>query len=88
MPAGYAAGRVVRRQRPLAKAVFLMLEDELGLVPVMVWEHRWPRLRHALRQRLAVVEGEVSQRDGTLNAVAARAWPLGRLDGVEGQLDW
>ena len=28
-----AAGRVVRRQRPLAAAVFLTLEDEYGLIP-------------------------------------------------------
>ena len=35
------AGRVVRRQRPLAKAVLLTLEDEWGLIPVTVWEGRW-----------------------------------------------
>ena len=82
------AGRVVRRQRPLANAVFLTLEDEYGLVPVMVWDSRWPRLRHALRQPLAVVEGEVSRRDGTLNLVAAWAWPLGGLDGLKRRADW
>lgn len=32
------AGRAVRRQRPLAKAVFLNLEDEWGLTLVVVWE--------------------------------------------------
>ena len=82
------AGRVVRRQRPLAKAVFLTLEDEYGLVPAMVWKRRWPWLRPVLGQSLTVVEGEVSRRDGTLNVVAAQAWPLGRLDGVEGRPDW
>ena len=82
------AGRVVRRQRPLAKAVFLTLEDEFGMIPVVVWEQRWPRLRQALRQPLAVVQGEVSRRDGTLNVVAGRAWPLGGLAGVEGRPDW
>lgn len=30
------AGRLVRRQRPLAKAVFLTLEDEFGMIPVVV----------------------------------------------------
>ena len=82
------AGRVVRRQRPLAKAVFLTLEDEYGMIPVVVWEHRWLRLRRALRQPLVVVQGEVSRRDGTLNVVAARAWPLGGLVGVTGHPDW
>ena len=80
------AGRVVRRRRPLSKAVFLTLEDEFGMIPVVVWERRWPRLRRALRQPLAIVQGEVSRRDGTLNVVATRAWPLGRLAG--GGTDW
>ena len=35
------AGRVVRRQRPLGRAVFLTLEDETGLAPVTVWEAAW-----------------------------------------------
>ena len=83
------AGRVVRRQRPLAKAVFLTLEDEFGMIPVVVWEHRWPRLRRALRQPLAVVQGELSRRDGALNLVADRAWQLdGGLDGLGTSRDW
>lgn len=82
------AGRAVRRQHPLAKAVFLTLEDEYGLAPVMVWDSRWSRLRWALRQPLAVMEGEVSRRDGTLNLVATQAWPLGRWDGVGVRPDW
>ena len=64
--------------------MFLTLEDEFGLIPVAVWDQRWPRLR----QPLAVVEGEVSRRDGTLNLVAMRAWLLGGLDGVAGRPDW
>ena len=35
------AHRVVRHQRPLARAVFLTLEDEWRLIPVAVWEGRW-----------------------------------------------
>ena len=35
------AGRVVRRQRPLARAALLTLEDEWGLIPIAVWEVRW-----------------------------------------------
>src|SRR5207245_601735 len=31
------AGLVIRRQRPLAKAVFITLEDEFGHVPLVVW---------------------------------------------------
>ncbi|CAI7999500.1 Error-prone DNA polymerase [Geodia barretti] len=70
------AGRVVRRQRPLARAVFLTLEDEFGLIPVAVWEQRWETLKHVLRRPLVVIEGEISRRDNTLNVMAERAWPL------------
>ena len=31
------AGLVIRRQRPLAKAVFVTLEDEFGHTPLVVW---------------------------------------------------
>ena len=31
------AGLVIRRQRPLAKAVFITLEDEYGHIPLVVW---------------------------------------------------
>ena len=39
------ADRVVRRQRPLARAVFLTLEDERSLIPIAVWESRWEHLK-------------------------------------------
>ncbi len=71
-----AAGRVVRRQRPLAAAVFLTLEDEHGLIPLAVWPAQWERLKSALRRSLVVVEGTVSRRDDTLNVSVERAWPL------------
>ena len=70
------AGRVVRRQRPLAAAVFLTLEDEYGLIPLAVWPAQWERLKGTLRHPMVVVEGEVSRRDDTLNVSVQRAWPL------------
>ena len=70
------AGRVVRRQRPLSSAVYVTLEDEFGLVPVMVWHRSWPRLRRALSHPLVEVSGRVSRRDGSFNIVARRARPL------------
>ena len=71
------AGRVVRRQRPLAKAVFMTLEDETGLIPLAVWPAEWERLKGALGHRLVLVEGEVSRRDDTLNIAVQGAWSLG-----------
>lgn len=83
------AGRIVRRQRPLAAAVFLTLEDEFGLIPLAVWPAEWERLKGALRHTLVVVEGSVSRRDDTLNVVAKKAWPLSvNLDNIRSRPDW
>ena len=83
------AGRVVRRQRPLAAAVFLTLEDEFGLIPLAVWPAQWEQLKGALRHPLVVVEGQVSRRDGTLNIMARQAWPLSlAYDDRKGRRDW
>ena len=83
------AGRVVRRQCPLAAAVFLTLEDEFGLIPLAVWPAQWERLKGALRRSLVVVEGTVSLRDDTLNVAVRQAWPLAvDLDDRRGRRDW
>ena len=83
------AGRVVRRQRPLAAAVFLTLEDEFGLIPLAVWPAQWERLKGALRRSLVVVEGQVSRRDDTLNVAVQKAWPLAvDLDYRHERRDW
>ena len=83
------AGRVVRRQRPLAAAVFLTLEDEHGLIPLAVWPAQWERLKSALRRSLVVVEGQVSRRDDTLNVAVQKAWPLALdLNHRHGRRDW
>ena len=83
------AGRVVRRQRPLAAAVFLTLEDEFGLIPLAVWPAQWEQLKGALHRSLVVAEGTVSRRDATLNVAVRRAWPLAvDLDDQRGRRDW
>ena len=64
------AGLVIRRQRPLAKAVFITLEDEFGHVPLIVWPKMFMRYRLVLREPVLIVRGEVSRRDGTMNIVA------------------
>ena len=64
------AGLVIRRQRPLAKAVFITLEDEFGHVPLVVWPKMFTRYRLVLREPVLIVRGEVSRRDGTMNIVA------------------
>ena len=70
------AGRVVRRQRPLAKAVFMTLEDEWGLIPVAVWPDVWKQYKQELKQQLVVIQGEVSRLDNTMNISTHCAWAL------------
>ena len=67
------AGLIIRRQRPLGKAVFLTLEDEFGHIPIIVWPKIYQRYRMVLKEPVVVVRGEVSRRDGTMNIVAKQA---------------
>ena len=70
------AGLAIRRQRPLAKAVFLTLEDEFGHTPVVVWPQTYERYLLVLREPLLKVRGTVSRREGTLNIVLTHAEAL------------
>ena len=64
------AGLVVRRQRPLAKAVFVTLEDEFGHTPVVIWPKVYEHYRLILREPVLMIKGEISRRDGTMNILA------------------
>jgi len=67
------AGLVVCRQRPgTAKGfVFLVLEDEFGLVNVVVKPDLYERQRPLVRtEPLVMVRGELQRRDGTVNVLA------------------
>jgi len=69
------AGLVVCRQRPgTAKGfVFLVLEDEFGLVNVVVKPALHDRQRSLVRSEpFVIVQGELQRRDGTVNVIAAR----------------
>ncbi|MBI2854185.1 MAG: DNA polymerase III subunit alpha [Chloroflexi bacterium] len=61
------AGLVIRRQRPLSKAVFITLEDEFGHIPLMVWPQVYERYENRFKDPFLVVRGKVSRRDGTEN---------------------
>ena len=69
-------GLVIRRQRPLAKAVFLTLEDEFGHTPIVVWPKTYERYRLVLLEPLLKVRGTVSRREGTMNIVLTHAEEL------------
>jgi error-prone DNA polymerase len=72
-------GMVVTRQRPgTAKGfVFLTLEDETGLVNVIVNPTVYERNRRTIRTSSAlVIEGVLQKEQGTLDVLAKRFWPL------------
>jgi error-prone DNA polymerase len=73
------AGLIVCRQRPgTAKGItFLLLEDEHGLLNVIVFPNLYSERRHVVRgEPFVVVEGILQQRNNTINLVAERIWPL------------
>ena len=81
-------GLVITRQRPeTAKGfVFLTLEDETGLVNVIVRPDVYARYRRVLRTAsILVVEGVLQKEEGVIDLVARAAWALddeGVSDGV------
>ncbi len=78
------AGLVVCRQRPgTAKGfVFLVLEDECGLVNLVVKPTLHDRQRSLVRSEpLVIVQGKLQRRDGTVNVIA-EAFAALRPDGA------
>ena len=70
------AGLVIRRQRPLAKAVFITLEDEFGHIPMVVWPKVYARYRNEIKAPFLIATGVVSRRDETLNVVVQHVEPM------------
>jgi error-prone DNA polymerase len=80
-------GMVVTRQRPgTAKGfVFLTLEDETGLINVIVNPAVYERNRRTIRTSSAlVIEGTLQKEQGTLDILAKRFWPLDTHGTTEG----
>jgi error-prone DNA polymerase len=76
------AGMVVCRQRPgTAKGfVFLLLEDETGLVNIVIKPDLYTAQRSTIRgEPYLCVEGTVQNRSGTLNLIATRVTPLSTM---------
>lgn len=77
-----AAGLVVARQRPeTARGVlFLLLEDETGMLNVVVRPRLYERRRAVIRgESMLVVEGRVQNRDGVVSLLAHEVRPLTEL---------
>lgn len=77
------AGMVTVRQRPAtAKGIlFMSLEDESGLLDLIVYPDTYTRLRPTLRHELLILATGVMQRDGTaVNVLVQEAEPLAFAD--------
>ena len=75
----HVAGVVTHRQRPqTAQGVtFLNLEDETGLINVVVSKGCWQRFRNVAREASAmVIRGRLERSEGVINIVAERLDPL------------
>jgi error-prone DNA polymerase len=77
------AGMVVARQRPSTArgVVFMLLEDELGTINVVVPPPVYQRHRLAVRTAsFALVSGKLERRAGVVNVVASAVSPLATPD--------
>jgi error-prone DNA polymerase len=78
------AGVVLIRQRPgKGNAVFITLEDESGIVNILLWARLFERQRRAvMASRLMLAEGEVQRsREGVIHLMATRI--LDRTDRLD-----
>jgi len=84
---GYVAGLVVARQRPETARgiVFLLLEDETGMVNVVIRPDLYERKKAVIRgESLLLVAGKVQRIEGTLSFPAEDVWPLGDVVSLDG----
>lgn len=73
------AGLVINRQRPQTAngVVFMTLEDEGGLVNVVVWPSLWQKQRQLARtSALLGVHGLLQKEGTTISVVAKVFWPI------------
>lgn len=78
----YFAGLVVARQRPetASGVLFLLLEDETGMLNVVIRPALYERRRGVLRgEQMLIVVGKVQRRDGALSLLADDVRPLGEF---------
>ncbi len=72
-------GIVTHRQRPATAqgTIFLNLEDETGLINVIVSRGAWARFRRVARSEPAlIIRGTVEKVDGVVNLIAEHIEPL------------
>jgi error-prone DNA polymerase len=83
------AGLVLVRQRPPTAngTVFMTLEDETGLINLIIWARTWERYRKIARQAVAlVIEGKVERADRVIHVCPSKIEDLSSaLRGIKSQ---
>lgn len=82
------AGLVIRRQRPHGKVVFMTLEDEFGLIPLMVFPQVYERQEYEFKSPFLIIKGRLSRREGTHNVVVTQVKPFSVLDKLPQSRNW
>jgi error-prone DNA polymerase len=82
------AGLVIRRQRPHGKVVFMTLEDEFGLIPLMVFPQVYERQEYEFREPFLMVKGKLTRREGTHNVVVTKVKPFSVMDKIPESKNW
>lgn len=83
------AGIVIRRQHPIStKAIFMTLEDEHGLIPLIIWPTTWNQYRDNFKAPFLLVWGRVSRREGTMNIIVEKANPIPSINYRPKSKDW
>ncbi len=80
-------GMVITRQRPgTAKGfVFLTLEDETGLVNVIVRPNVYEKYRRTIRQSdTLVIEGQLQKESGCIDVLARKVWAIDARELTQG----
>ena len=69
------AGVVLVRQRPPTAngTVFMSIEDETGLINLIIWSRTWERFRKIARNAVALfIDGKIERADGVLHVCPTR----------------
>jgi len=74
------AGLVIRRQRPLGRAVFITLEDEFGHIPLIVFPRTYELFESRFKAPFLIIAGKVSRREGTQNIVVTEVKSFNALE--------
>ncbi|MFC2020719.1 DNA polymerase III subunit alpha [Chloroflexota bacterium] len=82
------AGLVIRRQRPHGKVVFMTIEDEFGLIPLIVFPKVFERQEYEFKSPFLVIKGKLSRREGTSNVVVTSVKSFQAMEKVPQSKNW